>query len=203
MSKRYMNVAFTPAVKANQEANGSRAGYAEMTDPKSGPDYLGEPEAAFIAARDSFYMATVNEEGWPYVQHRGGPRGFVKLLSPSVIGIADFRGNRQYVSMGNLDTNNRTSLFFMDYVNKRRFKVFARTERVDLSDHPDLAAALVDDGYKAKVERGLLFHIEAFDWNCPQHITQRFTRAEIEPAVMELKTQIAHLEAELARMKSV
>ena len=198
MTSRFLNVLFSPAVKAAQEANGSRRAYASR-DGASEADVLGEREAAFIAARDSFYMATVGNDGWPYVQHRGGPKGFVRVLSERTLGIADFRGNRQYVSVGNLSVDNRAALFFMDYANQARLKVLARVRMVGLNDNPELAQALIDPSYKAAPERGLLMDIEAFDWNCSQHITPRYTIEDVAPAVEKLQARIDELEAELAR----
>ena len=199
MTSRYLNLLFTPSVKAVQEAHGSRDAYARRDGPQAEPDRLGENEAAFIAERDSFYMATVGAGGWPYIQHRGGPPGFIKSLDERTLGIADFRGNRQYVSLGNLADDNRVSLFFMDYANQARLKVLARARVVDLAGEPGLAGALANPGYKARIERGLLFDVEAFDWNCSQHITPRFSQAEITPAIEALKARIAELEAEAVR----
>lgn len=198
MTRRFFDVAFTPTVKGMQEEFGSRAAYARMEDTHSEADELTEIEAAFIAARDSFYMATVGDTGWPYVQHRGGPVGFVKILGPRTIGIADFRGNRQYVSLGNIAHDQRSALFFMDYPNRRRLKVLARAMRVDLDDKPELAAKLIDADYGAKIERGMLFEIEAFDWNCSQHITPRYTAADVDARVMSLKAEIESLRKALA-----
>lgn len=178
MTRRFFDLVFTPAVRAAQQKNGSREAYARLASDGA-PDELTEIEAAFISLRDSFYMATVGEDGWPYVQHRGGPPGFVKILGPRVLGIADFRGNRQYVSVGNLAGDDRASLFFMDYPNRRRLKVLSRARAIDLHENPELIAKLVDAAYGAKIERALIFEIEAFDWNCPQHITPRFTEAEL------------------------
>ncbi len=178
MTRRFFDLAFTPAVRAAQNRNGSGEAYGRLPPSDGAPDELTEIEAVFIALRDSFYMATVNEDGWPYVQHRGGPPGFVKVLGPSSIGIADYRGNRQYVSVGNLKGDSRASLLFMDYPNRRRLKMLARAREIGLADAPDLIARLSDPAYGAKIERGLVFEIEAFDWNCPQHITPRYTEAE-------------------------
>jgi uncharacterized protein len=179
MTQRYREIAFTSDVRAAQEANGS----AEMMNrnaPSDGtPDKLTEAEIAFITARDSFYMATISATDWPYMQHRGGPQGFVKVLGPRTIGIADYAGNRQYVSVGNFAGNTRAALFFMDYLNRRRLKMLAHARVVDPDKEPDTIAKLKDDGYRARIERGLIFEIEAFDWNCPQHITQRLTVAEM------------------------
>ena len=200
MTARFLNLTFTPAVKAAQDANGSRNAYARRDDG-SQPDPLTGNETEFIAARDSFYMATTGSGGWPYIQHRGGPPGFVKVLDERTLGLADFRGNRQYISIGNLAGDDRAALFFMDYARRARLKLLGRVRKVDLAEAPDLAKALVDADYGAKVERGLIIDVEAFDWNCPQHITPRFTTAEIEPSIAALKTRIAELEAEVARTR--
>ena len=179
MTQRYRDMMFTPAVRAAQERNGSTDLYDSAAATNEAPDELGEAEIEFITARDSFYMATISATDWPYMQHRGGPKGFVKILGPRTIGIADYRGNRQYVSIGNLADNDRASLFFMDYLNRRRLKMLTRVRLVDLADEPEMAGKLQDPAYRAKVERGLVFEIEAFDWNCPQHITQRLTVDEM------------------------
>lgn len=200
MTSRYFDLTFTPAVKAAQEAHGSRSAYARHEGGDGAPDRLSEREAAFIAARDSFYMATVNEAGWPYVQHRGGPPGFVKLIDDRSLGLADFRGNRQYLSVGNLAADNRVALFFMDYPARTRLKLLGRARLVDLAAAPDLKNALIDQQYRAHVERGLVIEVEAFDWNCPQHITPRYTMAEIEPMIAALKARIGELEAQISRM---
>ncbi len=197
MTSRYLNLVFTPSVKALQERNGSRDAYAKR-DGGSEPDRLTENETKFISARDSFYMASIGAGGWPYVQHRGGPVGFIKVLDDRRIGIADFRGNRQYVSVGNLADDDRVALFLMDYPRRTRLKLLGRARAVDLAHAPDLAAAMVDEGYGAKVERGFIIEIEAFDWNCPQHISPRFTVAEIEPSIATLKARIVELEMKLA-----
>jgi hypothetical protein len=199
MTSRFLNVLFSPSVKAAQEANGSRAAYARHDGVAQEADRLSEREAAFIAARDSFYMATVGHEGWPYIQHRGGPAGFVKVLSERSFAFADFRGNRQYVSVGNLKDDDRAAFFFMDYPNQARLKVLGRVRAVDLAADAVLAKALILPGYKAVPERALVVDVEAFDWNCPQHITPRFTVEEIQPAVEKLQARIAEMEAELAK----
>ncbi len=198
MTSHYQDIIFSDAVKAAQEANGSRKMYARQEGAAEGPDQLSENEAAFIASRDSFYMATVGASGWPYIQHRGGPPGFVKIIDPGTFAIADYRGNRQYVSVGNASGDNRAALFFMDYPRQARLKLLARLRVADLDSEPALAAAVLEPCYKAKVERALVFSVEAFDWNCPQHITPRFTLADITPAVDALKARIAELEAKLA-----
>ncbi len=201
MGHRFAELAFTPNVRAAQERHGSRSSYARMESGETRNDRLGPSEAGFIAARDSFYMATVSETGWPYIQHRGGPEGFVRVLDERTLGFADYRGNRQYVSVGNLATNDRVSLFLMDYPNRTRLKLLGRVELVDPSDTGTLARLGVP-GDRSVVERGFLVTVEAFDWNCPQHITQRFTLADIEQASAGLHRRIADLEAELARLRA-
>ena len=150
----------------------------------------------FIATRDSFYMASVSETGWPYVQHRGGPAGFLRVLDDTTLAFADFRGNRQYISLGNVTANDRVALFLMDYPHRRRLKIYARIEAKDMSSDPALAEKLALLGYGAKVERFFLLHLEAFNWNCPQHITPRFTESEIDAALTPVRAHIAQLEAE-------
>lgn len=199
MAHRFAEIAFTPGVKAFQEDMGSRANYARMEEDSAPSNHLlGEPEAAFLRGRDSFYMASVGETGWPYVQHRGGPAGFVRVLDDVSIGFADFRGNRQYVSMGNLAADDRVSLFFMDYANRTRLKLFGRA-RVVQPDEPELLARLEVADYRARVERGIVIAVEAFDWNCPQHITRRFTLDDIQRLTEPFARRIEELEAELAR----
>ena len=193
MGYDFLDIAATPSVRAAQSANGSRA----MWDGKSRPSHAFTPdEAEFIAARDSFYLATVSETGWPYVQHRGGPPGFLKVLDERTLGFADFRGNRQYISLGNAAVNDRAALFLMDYPNRTRLKIYARMSAHDLAAEPDLAAKLALPGYRARPERALLLHLEAFDWNCPQHITPRFTEAEVATAVAPLQARLTALVAE-------
>lgn len=197
MTARYLQTLFTTSVKAAQEANGSRAAYARIETAPATADVLTEREASFISARDSFYLASVAENGWPYLQHRGGPRGFVKVLDEKRLGFADYRGNRQYMSVGNVAADPRVSLFFMDYPSRARLKVLGRMRIVSGSAAEDLVGSLSDDAYGAKIERFLLVDIEAFDWNCPQHITPRYTIDEIEPMLTSLKQRIAELEAQL------
>jgi uncharacterized protein len=197
---RFYDLAFTPAVQAEQARKGSRAAYAAASaDAEDGEsaDALGEREAAFIAARDSFYLASVSETGWPYVQHRGGPVGFVRRLNDSTLGWAEYRGNRQYVSAGNTATNDRVALIFMDYPHQQRLKVLGHMNAFEAGSRPDLALRLGVANYKARLERFVLVTVEAFDWNCPQHITPRYTLAEIEQLVAPLHARIAELEAQL------
>ena len=197
MAHKFAEIAFTPVVRAIQVEEGSRAGYARMD---GGDDYnhrLGSREAVFIAARDSFYMASVGETGWPYIQHRGGPAGFMKVLDERTIGFADYAGNRQYVSTGNFRSDNRVALFFMDYPNRRRLKMLGRVRTVE-RDEPELLARLEDDDYPAQIERGFIIEVEAFDWNCPQHITPRFTEAQVEGQLAALRAENRHLKELLA-----
>jgi uncharacterized protein len=195
MAYGFLDLAATASVKEAQRENGS-ADYWACFHGERTFDRFSENEAAFIAARDSFYMATVSESGWPYVQHRGGPTGFIRMLDDKTLAVADFRGNRQYITVGNLAAGGRTSLMLMDYANRRRLKIFAHVEVKTLADNPELAAAVATPGYKAKPERVLLFHLNAFDWNCPQHITPRFTEAEIDAALAPVRARMMELEAE-------
>ncbi|MCE9522503.1 MAG: pyridoxamine 5'-phosphate oxidase family protein [Alphaproteobacteria bacterium] len=197
MGHRFSEIAFTDTVKQLQEKMGSRGAYAQREGGAASNAALGPREAAFLALRDSFYMASVGETGWPYVQHRGGPAGFVRVLDAKTIGFADFRGNRQYVSVGNVTTDNRVSLFFMDYPNQARLKIFGRAKLIGDEAAETLSELAVPD-YRAKVERGFLIEVEAFDWNCPQHITPRYTLAEIETATAPLRARIAELEGLVA-----
>lgn len=196
MAHRFAELAFTPNVKAEQEAQGSRPAYERFEHGADHHDRLGPQEATFIGLRDSFYMATVSETGWPYIQHRGGPAGFLKVLDEKTIGFADFRGNRQYISVGNLKSDTRVSLFLMDYANKARLKILGCARIIDASDERTLQNLAIP-AYRASVERGLVITIEAFDWNCPQHITPRFTVAEVEVATEPLRTRIMELEQAL------
>lgn len=200
MPHLFAEIAFTPAVKKVQEEQGSRSSYARMEDMPGAVNHrLTEAEAGFIAARNSLYMATVSETGWPYVQHRGGPAGFVRVLDESTIGFADFRGNRQYVSVGNLMTDDRVSLFFMDYPNKTRLKLLGRARIVGLDDQ-DVLSRLEMPDYRARIERGFVITVEGFDWNCPQHITPRYSLDEMSAVTGPLVGRIADLEAELAQL---
>jgi predicted pyridoxine 5'-phosphate oxidase superfamily flavin-nucleotide-binding protein len=195
MSYGFLDIASTPGVRAAQEANGSGEFWANFNGDCTF-DRFTEAEAAFIAERDSLYVATVSESGWPYVQHRGGPPGFIRMLDDLTLAIADFRGNRQFISTGNLVANDRAALILMDYPNRRRLKIFAHVETKDLAGDPELAAELALPGYRAKVERGLIIRLAAFDWNCPQHIVPRFSEAELEPALAPFRARLEALEAE-------
>lgn len=198
MPHHFAEIAFTPMVKKMQEELGSRSAYARMAGTADAVNHrLTEAEAGFIAARNSFYMATVSETGWPYLQHRGGPAGFVRVVDESTIGFADFRGNRQYVSVGNLMTDDRVSLMFMDYPNRKRLKLFGRARIVGLDDEAMLSRLEMPD-YRARIERGFVITVEGFDWNCPQHIAKRYTLEELRTVTAPLTARIEQLEAELA-----
>ena len=200
MAHQYMDIAATPSVRAAQAAMGSEALWAsprtEAIRDRFGPD-----EAAFIAERDSFFMATVSETGWPYVQHRGGPQGFVRVLDEQTLAFADYRGNRQYISLGNLSADDRASLILVDYAARRRLKIYAHVETVSAEADPALAEAVATPGYRAKVERIFRLRLAAFDWNCPQHIVPRFTEAEVGAAVAPLRARLEALEAENAALR--
>lgn len=195
MAYDFLDLLSTPAVQAAQEANGSADYWAGFRGDRSF-NLFTEAEKDFIARRDSFYMASTSESGWPYVQHRGGPVGFLRVLDETTLGFADFSGNRQYISTGNVAADDRVSLFLMDYPGKRRLKVLAHAEVKDLQADPALAERLVVPGYRARIERGVLLHLETFDWNCPQHITPRFTQAELVDVLAPVREKIAALEAE-------
>jgi uncharacterized protein len=197
----FLDIASTPSVKAAQTANGS-GGYWSGFKGDRVFDRFTETEVEFLSERDTLYMATVSESGWPYIQHRGGPAGFLKVLDDRTLGFADFRGNRQYISVGNIGENNRVALILMDYPNRRRLKIYAHAELRNLKDDPDLAQRLASPGYKAKIERAMLLRLEAFDWNCPQHITPRFTEAELAEAFVPVRQRIRDLEAEVRLLRA-
>src|SRR5580693_5654683 len=190
------DVAFTPSVKAVQRRKGSRQGYASMEERGSWETRITPDIVEFIARQASVFLGTASAAGQPYIQHRGGPPGFIRMLDDKTLAFADFRGNRQYITVGNVAAGDRAALILMDYANRRRLKIFAHVEIKNLADDPELAAAVATPGYKAKPERVLLFHLDAFDWNCPQHITPRFTEAEIDAALAPVRERLAQLEAE-------
>lgn len=203
MARAFAEIAFTEAVREQQRKYGSADAYAKflLADAER-QDTLTDTEIEFIAARDGFYQASVSETGWPYVQFRGGPLGFVKIINENTLAYADFRGNRQYLSIGNLTKNDRVSLFFMDYPNQRRLKLWGRTKLIDAATEPSLIASLHDATYRAKPERAVVISVEAFDWNCPQHIPQRFTKVEIETALAPLRQKLDALELENTQLKA-
>ncbi len=195
MARAFSEIAFTNSVKAMQTRYGSRDAYSKFDLAEDRRDYLSEHEINFLAERDSFYMASVGENGWPYVQHRGGPKGFLKVLDDKTIGFADYRGNKQYISIGNLSIDNRVSLFLMDYPNRQRLKIWARARIVHEDEDAALVAQLAVPGYPAKLERGIVMTIEAIDWNCSQHITPRYSKAEVENLIAPLLEEIQVLKA--------
>jgi predicted pyridoxine 5'-phosphate oxidase superfamily flavin-nucleotide-binding protein len=194
MARKFAEITFTPSVKAAQERYGSRDHNQPFEEMDDAGDPLGEAEADFIEARDGFYQATVNEDGWPYVQFRGGPAGFLKVLDGRTMAYPDFRGNIQYLSVGNLNAENRMALILMDYANRRRLKVWAKARIVHKDDDPALFERLNLPAYRALVERAVVLDIAAVDWNCPQHITPRYTEPEIELMAAPLHDRIAELE---------
>ncbi len=201
MAKNFAQIAFTDAVKKLQEKNGSRAPYERMEKFNVG-DGLTEREISFIQNRDSFYLATIGAKDFPYIQHRGGPKGFLKVLDSKRLGFIDFTGNKQYVSVGNVATNNKVSLIMIDYPTRTRLKIFAKATVVELKDNPELYDSLDLKNYKFRPERMMVFHIEAYDWNCPQHITPRFTVEEINEAFLPQKKYMESLELEIKSLKS-
>lgn len=199
MAKNYGEIAFTPGVKELQEKLGSRRNYARM-ERETYVDGLTENEIDFIAERDSFYMATNGTNNYPYIQHRGGPKGFLKVLDSKKIGFIDFRGNMQYISIGNIATNNNVALIMVDYPAKARLKIYAKANILELKDDPELYKLLDLDEYKFRPERMMVFDIEAYDWNCPQHITPRYTLEDIDEF---LKVQQDHIKQLKEEVKSL
>ncbi|EJL25742.1 pyridoxamine 5'-phosphate oxidase family protein [Novosphingobium sp. AP12] len=195
MSYGFLDIAMTPSVREAQAEMGADRQWAHFEGDREF-DRFTAIEAAFIAARDSFYMGSVSEDGWPYVQHRGGPAGFLKMVDERTLAFADYRGNRQYISTGNLAANDRASLFLMDYPRRMRLKIYAHVDKLALDEEPALTELVMDRGYKARPERIFRFRLKAFDWNCPQHITARFTEREIEQAIRPLQERMAELQAE-------
>jgi len=195
MATRFLELTLTPDVKAAQARY-----YGRSLALPSGtePARLSEDEVRFIAERDSFYLASVNQEGWPYIQHRGGPKGFLKVLGPNELAFADFKGNRQLLTTGNLSRDGRVCLFLMSYPQQARLKILGRAEVLDAKENPALAETLVLPSLAKVTERLFRIQVEGFDWNCPQHITPRFTEAEVSEAIRPLQDRIAELEARLA-----
>lgn len=200
MSHAFADIAFTPSVKAAQQRDGSRAGYARNFEDNAEPfnDRLGDAEVEFIGAQRSFYMATVSETGWPYLQHRGGPHGFLKVLDARTLAFADYAGNRQLISVGNLAVNDRVALILVDYAQRVRLKLLGRLAVQDLSAQDALAKTLVEPGYRARPQRAMVITIEGFDWNCPQHIPVRIDADDVQRALDDRDARIAALQAQLA-----
>jgi predicted pyridoxine 5'-phosphate oxidase superfamily flavin-nucleotide-binding protein len=193
------DVAFSPAVKAIQTRKGSREAYARVERHGGWRTEIDENLAAFLADTNSFYLATASGDGQPYIQHRGGAKGFIKVLDKQTIAFADYSGNRQYITQGNLSENPKAHIFVMDYAHRRRVKIWGEARVVD--DDPALLAALMPKGYRARPEQVVLFKIAAWDTNCPQHIPQKFDAADVAAALASRDARIAELEAELAKLR--
>lgn len=207
MSRHYDAIAFTDSVSGLQQRYGSRAFYDRrkgrgQADRATGGDALTEDERTYLSECDSFYLSTVSETGWPYVQFRGGPPGFLQVIDEHTIGWADFRGNLQYVSMGNLLHDDRVAMIVMDYPNRQRLKIYGRARVAYQEDEPELVARLTLPEYDAVVQRAVLVAVEAYDWNCQQHITPRYTAAELEPVLSEMRQRIRHLQEDIANLRA-
>ncbi|MEJ0100256.1 MAG: pyridoxamine 5'-phosphate oxidase family protein [Pseudomonadota bacterium] len=202
MAYGFLDIAVTPAVRAAQAAMGADKLWTDFKGHREFERFSAD-EIAFIADRDSFYMATVSETGWPYIQHRGGPRGFLKVIDERTLAFADYRGNRQYISTGNVQADDRVALILVDYPHRARMKIYAHVEVVTPEADPQLAALVTVPGYKAKMERIFRLKLQAFDWNCPQHITPRFTEEEIEAALRPMRERLEKLEAENAELRRI
>ncbi|OBV38689.1 pyridoxamine 5'-phosphate oxidase family protein [Janthinobacterium psychrotolerans] len=200
MSYGFLDIAITPSVRAAQAAMGADHAWRDFKGHREFDRFTGN-EAAFIAGRDSFYMATVSETGWPYLQHRGGPPGFLKLIDDQTLAFADYRGNRQYISTGNLAANDRACLFLMDYTRRARLKIYLHVEILAPGADPALTVQVTDPAYGAKIERVYRLRLQAFDWNCPQHITPRHTEQEVSTAVAPLRARLAELEQEMVDLR--
>lgn len=200
MAKNYAELAFTSAIKVMQEKMGSRGNYSRM-EKFSYVDGLTNSEVQFIGQRDSFYLASIGENNFPYIQHRGGSKGFLKVLNPNQIGFIDFVGNKQYITVGNMASNNNVSLILVDYPSRARLKIFAKARIVELDDNPELYNLLDLSEYKFRPERMLVMDIEAYDWNCPQHITPRYTLEEINDAFQSQRNYTQKLEEEIKELK--
>lgn len=201
MAYDFLDRLATPGVEAARVANGAGGLWESLGKDRTSGSFT-EHEAAFIAARDSFYLASTSQTGWPYIQHRGGPPGFLRVLDERTLGFADYRGNRQYLTLGAIADDDRVALFLMDYPRRRRLKVLAHMSAHDLAAEPSLAARLATPEYRSVAERAFTLRLEAFDWNCPQHITPRFTPMEIEAASAPLHERIAALEVDNARLRA-
>lgn len=201
MSYGFLDIAVTPSVRAVQASMGADRTWQDFKGDRAF-DRFTENEAAFIANRDSFYIATVSETGWPYVQHRGGPRGFLRFLDERTLAFADYRGNRQYISTGNLAADGRACLFLMDYARRTRLKIYAEVETLAIEADPALTERVTIPGYRAKIERIFRLRLAAFDWNCQQHITSRFAEQEVIEAIRPLHERVAQLETENAALRA-
>jgi uncharacterized protein len=201
MSNGFLDVAITSSVRAVQAKTGVDQIWDELKG-KRRSDRFTDDEKVYISERDSFYMATISETGWPYIQHRGGAPGFLRVIDDHKLAFGDYRGNRQYISTGNLSANDRACLFLMDYPQRMRLKIYAHVETLSVESDPELTKLVTIPNYRAKLERVFRLSLEAFDWNCPQHITPRFTEAEIAEAVRPLRDRLAALESENAELRT-
>ena len=199
MATKYLDLTFTDSVRLAQK---QYYGHAAMIAGAPDRDPLGAAEAEFIAARDSFYMGTIGETGWPYVQHRGGPLGFLRILNPTTLAFADYKGNRQLLSTGNLSVNDRVALFLMDYPDRERLKILGHARVEDARARPELATQVSHPSMRSSVERVVLIDVVSFDWNCPKYITPRYSLTEVEELAGPLRTRIAELEAQLRAVKT-
>ncbi len=193
------DIAFTGSVKAQQNKRGSREAYQSRIEKRDWHTAITDELRAFLAQRDSIYLATATADGQPYIQHRGGPKGFVRVIDDRTLGFADYSGNKQYITLGNLAENDKAYVFLMDYANRQRIKMWGAARFVE--DDPELMAKLADPDYRARPERAILFEVAAWDVNCPQHIPQKYDYADVERATQKLTARIAELEAELVRLK--
>ena len=200
MARNFAEIAFSDAAKELQEKYGSRNSYSRM-EKFSEVNGLTNGEFSFIENQNSFYLSSIGSNGFPYIQHRGGPKGFLKVLDSKRVGFIDFTGNKQYVSVGNIATNSKVSLIMVDYPRKSRLKIYAKAEVIQLEEQPELYELLDLDDYKFRPERMLVLHIEAYDWNCPQHITPRYTVDDVETALIPQQKYIAKLEQEIKELK--
>lgn len=200
MGHRFAEIAFTQQVRQLQTQHGSRDAYARFEESADSHHQLTAHEKAFIQARDSFYMASISESGWPYIQHRGGVTGFLKVLDDHTLGFTDFSGNKQYISTGNFQSNDRVALFMMDYPHKTRLKLLGRIRHIDRND--PAIEQLIDMGQPVRVERGFYIDVEAFDWNCPKYITPRFSEVQIQQITAPLQDEIAQLKAHIIRLQN-
>ena len=199
MAIKYLDLAFTESVCRAQEQYYGRAG--KIADaPERDP--LGQAEAEFIASRDSFYVGSISESGWPYIQHRGGPLGFLRMINETTLAFADYKGNRQLLTTGNVSVNDRVALFLMNYKNRERLKILGHARVEDARAHPELVVQLADPKMQSAVERLVFIDVVSFDWNCPKYITPRYSSEEVNELVGPLKTRIAELEAQLYAVKS-
>jgi predicted pyridoxine 5'-phosphate oxidase superfamily flavin-nucleotide-binding protein len=202
MAHNFGSLVFTPVIQGLQEQHGSRRQYAKLEKSGASPVRLGQHESEFIAERDSFYLVSVGETGWPYIQHRGGPMGFLKVIDKRTIAFADFSGNKQFISTGNLMTDNRMALILVDYPRQARLKILGRAEIFTSEQAKEWIERVRDPGYKAVIERVCVIRVEAFDWNCPQYIIPRFTAEQIQTALAPIERQMQELEQDNARLRA-